>query len=685
MAVLAIAALILGFVLAHVIGARFSRRLVVKPGRIREVMPTLPVAPLLQGRAAARWNQSIDRVEGRLVRHFEGGARTVDGGTVAAEISEDAALVNAALERMREQIPCRLRITASGRLLHDFEAEDIAVLAARRRASWPFKALVFALSALANVGAMWPVLLILMLAVGGLDMVLTAALTAGSQVGELVGLTEIGIILVVAVGVVGLGFLARLALTPLVAAPELGEALEPEALPDRRSNAMTGDASPLFWGWFSTPSSGGGSSSGGGGGGGGSGGSGGGGGGGAGADVGEGIVIVILVAIIVAAAVALFVWFRGLWRAIARRDDELDRVAPGHWVRISKHLDRFERWLPTNDLVGRLARALRRAHAQRRPADADLGARVVALARRGDGRVSTIDIALSEGLDPGEAARVGSRLCGIVGGEIHVSDAGDLVFRLPQSVLQQVNADTDDDLWAEYLDFDGADVMRRSSQEWASVPVNLVGLRSGHLKAGSQLVGGSVLMALTAIFGFLPEARLFGNLAPWLPDGVQVLLAWLAVAFAVGSCCLVAAARYAAARSAVLGVRRDARRAAVYALRGALEADAGSVSLDEVTDNVWGVLQPAFNKLDREVVDKEVVGVVVDFDLEPDPDAGGALTVDLGGLKERIASARADDSDTVLGEPSLPGSIEGGDAIVFDTQIETEPGRLPSGNPGSAT
>lgn len=660
-----VAAMILaGFVIAHVVGLSLSRRMSVRPGHAREVMPTLPVAPVSKGLGAEqRWNASIRRVEEKLIKEFENGVEGAEASVLAGQIGEDETLVDAALERLREEIPCRLRITQSGRMLHDFDGEDIRALARMRTASWPLRASVFVLAALANVGAIWPVILMLTLALVTLNAVMG---TATSAEGEIVGVAGLLYIAAAGFGAVALSLVARLLLTPLISVPKIGPSGTQDTVPERwHQTPAPGNA----WYYFDIPfwssrgSLGSGSSS--------SSSSGG------GFDVdlddaGQAIVIVLLVIVIAVCTIAIAIWARGLWFALMRRDDELERVSPGFWVRTAERLDAFERYMPTNDLVGRMARSLRRAYAHRRPMDADLGARVLALASHCNYQPSTIDISLNEGLDAHEAAEVGSRLCGIVGGQIGVTDEGDLIFALPPHVVDEVRAGLDDDLWAEYLDYEGMSLTRRKSQQPDSLPLNMVGITKGHLDASSRLVGGTLLMVVSTLIFLNPSNGLvegyFGAVPTWLTASLAIIVGL----FAMGTIALTTAVRYTAEASTIVGVRRDSRRAAFYAIRRAIERGEPTLDLEQIANKVEYAFRPAWNAIERDDVIKEIEGVLIDLDLSPSLEAGGSLVVDLAPLRRRIDAARRANVEDVLSGVSLPDAevVFGDDAVVFDTQIE---------------
>lgn len=688
--------LILSIALAHLVAVKLVERLDVEPGHIREVMPTIPVAPLQTGSEGRRWNRNIRRVEGRILEHFERDFERGDSSVfekvsaqgLAAELSEDKRIVAGALERMREEVDCRLRITRDGTILHDFSAEQLETLRQKRTRSAPTKLFMFAVAAAANIGAIWPVLSILLLAIASLDAMYEYANSTGW------GLYGIGLIVIVFGATIILSFALHLLLSPLLDGPALGPMHTDEQKPDRRASQSHSSGGSNVWLFFD----GGGSSS--------SGGSG-------DSDfdgegLGQAIIVIILIAIIILCLFTIYIWLRGLWRAVVDRDENLDRISPAFWVRTADVVDSWEKWVPTNDLVGRAVRALRRSFAHRRPVDGDLGPRTLARAKRRGGIVSALEIALEEGLDIAEATEVGAELCEIVDGEIVVDENGELGFFFPERVLREIDEaagrhspyarsngsrgepDDIDHLWAEYIQLNSGEngstprraIRRRFSQPQDQLPVNTVGLGWGHLQATDRLVGGTWIMALSGIY--LLNWGVPSSLAGYLSAGQGGLIGFLgahnyifsALLFfaAFGATCLSAVARYTAKRLATHGVRRDIRRAAFHQIDTALRENRSGLELASTVDRLVEVFEPAWPNISRELVQKEVRGVLVDlevsYDLDAAPDEAGER-IDLTPLLERWHHLHEEGFETVFEEP-VAGESEAADPdeVVFDTKLE---------------
>lgn len=644
-------AFVLGLIIAHVLGARFARRLDVRPGHARRVMPTLPLAQFAVG---PEWTRGLRRVERTLLPILQVEPTGVEAAPLAGRLEEPLDLVVAVLERLREEVPCRLRVTRSGRLLHDFEPAALAELAVQRRQTRPWLAAVYLFGLFANLGAAWPVIIILFVASSTLVEVfrdLASGVRAG--VGGLVALAAlIGLTLV-------LGALMSLILRPR-GGPRLGAAPVSEV---PRARFRGGFSLAAFFqpqsdtvrrrrrSWSSSSSSSNSSR---------------------GDGAAQAIIIAVLLAIIAAAFSVLVVWARGIWRAIRGRVEE-EGITPSAWVRGEERVDLLERFVPTSDLVGRISRTLRRAVARRRPTDADLGPRILVRAARRGGMVTGLEIALAEGLDLAEAIEAGTRLCTALDGRILALE-GEVVFSFPPAVLSQVEADEDPDLWAEFLTFDqrGPHLRRKPEQEVATVPVNLVGLRAAHLEAASRLATGAWLMAATGVVFLLADVppnwnRFTFDLPAALHGlglGPRIALAGLLGLFAIATTTLATAAGYAAQTEAILGMRRDARRAAFQEIvEICRQSDAAVVDLQDQATRLQAELEWAWPAVDRALFSKEMIGVAADLDLEPAPAAGSWA---IGALRARIARAEA------IEAPPIGAPVPADDPVIFDTRVELD-------------
>ncbi len=663
---------------AHLMGWWLSRKRQVKAGHIREVMPSLPSSPPRKGRAERRWDRAMNRVEKRLLAQFKQGATQVHAAQLAGQLAEDPDLVEAVLARMREEIPCRMQIMRSGTIYHDFKAEDIAELTRQRRRSLPRQVMLAILTAFANIGAAWPFLSVVVIVLATFAQMNSLNVGADPESAMITaGITGIGLSIGVMLTTLVAGWLARLFLHPISRGPKLGKIVKQEPRPQRRharyrdhddlSLFLAADAasdmsyafgsqSTRSWGRSSNSSS---SSDGG------------------GFDLdlddaGEGVilvlVIVVLAAILGAALTAVGVWLRGIWRAIKRLDEPPAATSPTLWVRTAQTIDKWERYLPTNDLVIRALHALRRQVNHRRPPDDDLAARILILAKNKGGVVTGLDIVFHEGLDLDEAHAIGARLSGMLDGQILLDNEGELAFAFPPKTLEKLTSKPDQDMWAEYITFDQrGQPIRREAQDDDRVPVNLVGLTKSHLDSSARLVAGTYLMAL--MVGWFAAS-------PMDPTGGLMTLAaipvMMAVAFmAFSASALVASTRYMAKQSAAHGLRRDARRAAFKHVHLALERRERVVMFAPLESALFYLFKRTWSGVSREMISKELRAVAIDLELEPsnNPELLEQDAYELDVLARRLEEdrqfAQAFDFEGVAFDFS-----DAPDEVVFDTQVE---------------
>lgn len=627
---------------AHVSGWFVARTLRVKPGAIREWMPSIPDHIEVDGRAEARWEKKRKAVEAKLLRRFADGVEGAEALTLAADLGEDPEVVAGALGHMREEIPTRLRVTRGGKLLHDFDASSIAALKTRRRMGLPLRFAVFILGALANLGAAWPVVMGLLVASGALAMIAGGA--SATSIGGVALAIVAGLFIANMLG----GWITHLMLTPglgLTGRPKLGptQDAEPSFAELQTEQAagwsMWGDAGSSV---AHAPTGG--------------------------CDIGdvdadEGIlpliVIGLLIAVVAACTFALFVFLRGIWRAATGAGMPPLDSSPTQWVRSTQPDDSWERFIPTNDLVLRVMRVMRRLVSHTHPRDSTIIGRIMAQARQSGGRIAALEIALQEGLDLDTATAAGATLVGRANGDIDVSDGGELDFVFAKESLTHAAAQWDDDLHAEYVDYehDGGTLRRRPLQERSKLPVNLPGIAWSHVKSASRLATGTVLMMLTGV--------LVVSLVPGTPLGIKLLVDSVLPLMALGTFALAGSLRYATSTLAGHGVRRDIRRVAFLHIRRAMKRNRGTVKFNTIVGALLDTLKPAWKGLDRDLIVREITGVAVDLELEP---TATDLEFDVSSLTARLNEIEA--HRNAVGETELDFSAEDEDEVIFDSQIE---------------
>ena len=620
---------------AHLAGWLASRSLRVRPGAIREWMPSIPDYVERDGRAEARWEKRRRATEAKLLKLFARGVEGAEAAALAAQLGEDREVVEGALSHMREEIDARLRVTRSGKLLHDFSADAIASLKMRRRMSLPLRFAIFVLGVLANLGAAWPVIMALLVALGALGMIM-----AGAAV-EAIGGTALAIVAALFIVNMLAGWITHLVLTPglgFTARPKLGKTRDAEASFAGLQSEQAAGWSMMDGGSFDSSSSLSGCDF----------------------DLDEGagavIIIALLLVVVAACTFALAVFVRGIWRAATGAGMPSLDVSPTQWVRSTQPNDSWERFIPTNDLVLRVMRVLRRMWSHTHPRDATIIGRVMARARKQGGRIAALEIALEEGLDLQAATTIGARLSGRANGTIDVTDGGEIDFVFPPESLTHAPAEWDEDLHAEYMDFipRNARVRRRDQQNRDHLPVNLPGIAWSHVKSSSRLAAGTVLMMLTGVAVV--------SLVPGVPLAVKVAVDSILPLMAIGTFALAGILRYVTSTLAIHGVRRDARRMLFLAIRDAIAKGYNTVETHGLLNDFMSAVRPAFRSLDSATIEHEFTGVAVDLDLEPTADG-----YDIRTIRDRLAEIEHHRQTT---DVTLDFADDQADEVIFDSVIE---------------
>lgn len=653
-------------VIAHSVAYRLASFRSCRIGHGREVMPTLPTEES-DGDPGRRWIDGVRRTERKILNHLKGDTRGVSALQLTAELGEPRQRIVAALERIREEIPCRLRVTRGGELLHDFEADDLDELRRQRRRNGPFRLFAIALAALANVGAIWPVLMVLFIALTALDLLLTVGTDVAVIQGMFWLLIVAGVVLVAAVGRV----IIRWVFTPIIASPPLDK-------PDGEDDSSSFLHTPIGFGSGSSTSGRRRRRSGG------SGGSGGGGGGG-GAAIAHAFLVLVFLAIVIACLLTILVWIAGLFRAVVDRKLDAEKQGPAAWTRHDVEPSAYERYLPTNDLVSRLLRSVRRTLRTRRPRDAELSGRIADRAHELNGRISALDIALSEGLSLADSVDIGTRLCRRFDGELLIADNGELVFDFDASLLENAEIPAGPDF--EFLDRRGGGLgeLVPDFPLSQSLPVNMVGLTFTHLRATNALVIGSLMMFWTALFAFygIDPTQISIGLIP-LPTETMVAIwdygFWIVAAvflFATGTATLAATTRYLAKQLAVQGVQRDARRVFGAVLRDAVESGDEWIDFTPWNRRIADLFGRIDDYFDAEFARDECIGFLIDIGLEDRvvTELRGLNPIPLEDFRNRLSEAKTAPATDVTGRPVDTDDTTAGaeeDEVIFDTESKPE-------------
>lgn len=639
-------------VLARLAAWRLGTLVDARPGHTRARMPSLPVVPAegpasrATDRAAGRFEAAVRQAERRAVQLLCEGATgpvTVEASELATKLAVHAEIATALLADWRARLPCRVRVTRSGRLLHDFAPETLKTAVRDGWHAWPQRFALWLAAVLANLGALWWVVVGIACGVVALRAVWHAETDEARLGMALLGIGEFaGVYLAAQCGGWMVGLLSatkgpKLAAKPENSAPRKlkisGPRKKGQPAPAAKSESQPKEKpSSGGFGWGDlVPSS-------------------------IDLDVdGEGcifvlalIAILVLLALIAGSLAVVVVWMIGLWRAVVRLGEPERHLNPALWVARAEMASPWERWLPTNDLAVRLVRALRR-QLQGRPGDELLAGRVLARAKQQDGVVAAVDIALHEALDLREALDVGSRLVALHGGDLLVSDEGDVAFTFSAEALQAA-ADDPAPPQLEYLG-DPANLA-----EPRKLPVNVVGLNLDHLGGAMRLAGGPWVTLPAMMFVVLGKAS-------ELPvRGLDLSMGLLFCLLSPGTFILAASALRTAKQSARVGLLRDVRRVTVGEVRRALDAGESWLLVDSVVSRVMQALVNLPNVFQSDDIRAEVEAMLVDLGLEPALTGKRGNSWDVAALAKRLKSLKH-----LRGQEGRPVAQGAGDEVVFDS------------------
>ncbi len=639
-------------VLARLAAWRLGRLIDARPGYARAHMPSLPVVPAeaATDRLAQRFEAAVRLAERRAVQHLTASAAakvTVEAGELATQLSIHVEVATALLADWRARLPCRVRVTRGGRLLHDFASADLKAAARDAWHAWPQRLLLWLAAILANLGALWWVVVGIAVGLVALREVL-AAETDEARLGmAALGIGEfIGVYLAAQAGAWLVALMTATTGPKFAPKPEGGPprrmriggkprppqgraASPPERTalkPQRKQSSQS--SSGFNWGDL-VPSS---------------------------IDVdGEGcvfvlmiIAVLVLVSLVAGSLAVVVVWLIGLWRAVARLGEPERDLHPALWVARAEMASPWERWLPTNDLAVRLVRALGR-QLQGRPGDEQLAYRVMARAKRQGGVVAALEIAMDEALDLREALDVGSRLVALHGGDLRVGDAGDIAFWFPPDAWHALTTEPEF-VPLEYLGH--PEQLLRPKR----LAVNVPGLNLDHLGGAMRLAGGPWMTLGVLAIVVLDQAA-------GIPvRGIDLSLTALFCALSPGTFVLAAVAMRTARQSARIGLLRDARRVTVHAVQRALAA--GEATLD--ANLVVGQLTQATASLRGAFVAdeyrREVEAMLADIGLEPSLRGKLGNRWDLEEMQTRMAAL-----DKLRAFERLAQAPGNADDIVFDS------------------
>ena len=637
----------------------------IEPGHIRSKMPVLASAPAHETRAEARrWSQRIERVEATILERIEDNPTGVEAAALAVSVGEDVSVIRAILAKWREEIPCRLQITRSGKIYHDFSSEDLARIGSARALSIPLRVSLMVVSLAANLGAVWPLLLTIVIA----GSTLWLAMIEGVE-GRVADRAEDSLILITVVMAItfGLGFIIKFLLGPRKG-PKLVDNPPPRKPSVRRLSERK--RSKSIWeyydesversqrehqeAWerqnsqslFSTTkdeeerSA---SERGGGGG-------------------GNVLFVLILLAVLLAIlAISVFltlVWVRELWRAGKSLLKPFPRMSATRWAR--SYTDQLSwNFVASNEVALTSSRALYHHITTEVLIDHEMGARLIGYAPQERASLSVTEIMLREGMDYHSAVALGVTLAEATQGRNLVDARGELVFTIPHHAINQ----EDSCAHMEYLAMNEDGAFIRRPEQGEGLTVNLVGLTRGHLRKLDSMVAGSFMLALTGIFFFSDGVELIGL-------ELALLIMLILLQAAAGTAILDALTRHLVWESVEHGVRRDARRATFLEIERRMEQDVSEIDLPKFSSVLFDVFSPSWPEVNIWTLEAEVMSVAKDLELDPTSERG---VFDLTSLRARLEREEESLVDVFEPDVSLPDVANPAhDPVIFDTHAVQE-------------
>ncbi|MAM02020.1 MAG: hypothetical protein CMH51_00495 [Myxococcales bacterium] len=637
---------LLGPIVAHIAGWLTVRRMRRVRAHIADTIPGLTAYETGDGTdldAARRFDRAVDATFDRLASRFVSGAKDVRARPLAAELDLPIPVVATALDQLSDVAPYIMRVMDSGEIAYEFPPGATSSLKGRTLLRWPARVGWFLTAFVANFGSMWPAVYIGVAALGTFAELWSAGVLNAAYEANVYAAA-----LTLPAGLLAywlLTLLSQWLTTPLLATPTPGpphahlererEAAEEEELFEeigvfRARSGVQGvwkgykKAIHMFSGNRK------------------------------GRRGGHPLAYVLLtvLAFVALAVVSAVSWIGGIRNILSGRLPHLPEVSPGAWAREPQPVG--SAFLELGDeLALTLMSAVRRLILERRPRDEDLARRVVALAARQGGRVSGLDLTFQEGFSEAEAITVAARVTGQVGGQIEVSEAGDVdcVFETPHGADLEVPLAP-----LEAIELRGERAEPISAGFHVRVPVNVPGLNRYLLEASLNLATGAALAAIAA-----------GVLVPAGVVGAAVF--GVASAVALSTWALVGAARYGVRESVRAGLLRDARRGALAILRTHLEGSSNRMprqALSGLVEAIDGLDPDNGATMVWAEVDLALSDVGVELALGGD-DEGEGLAYDLLPLRERLQSLEA-----LRGQTARSGEeVELDEVVVFETSTVT--------------
>ncbi len=607
-------------VLYHIIGRRFAKKIMGNPAVVSNIMPGLPSVYHYQGKKR-NWTKMYNEIKKKILNHLQSSFSNVEAYEIAGKFAENTDLVSNILEEISEQIPCRKQVTRKGKLIYDFKKEDVKKLKEKGMGVSLKKIFLVPLAFLANVGAVWPLILTVVvgiLIIKELPNELSAHGTEGGIMIILMGFALFGaaIFLVWIFGLFFRGVLHPVLKAPRVAHNDLFTEKNQNFLTKKFGKKNKSGKSGGFFGFGDLFS-------------------------GFDDDAGKFIIFIVLLGLLIyfiyKALSIVVIWFRNIFIAILREFGLPFDISPGEWTHTPKIKDKMKIIFSSNELVFTFMRSIKRFFSRTKPTDRHMPARILKIARQNNGNVSAIDIALSEEVSIEEACDLGAKLVAKYNGDIAVSSEGDMDFTFANEVLESFESKNKAD---ERPQFNKANAVERFTKNQKQLdvpkeeclnvgpngnltfnskgyPVNIPGISNIMYRSLFYLVGGSFVLTLFwGLYLFFKYQEL--NIAPKLHFLLPIPFAPLGIFLICGIFA------YSVRGAIFNGLLRDIKRAVTRKIKTSHQAEDQNINTTSFIKELKLEICKVWDDVPEEIIKKVVEHTFINLNLDVDMQSGSS-------------------------------------------------------------
>jgi hypothetical protein len=324
----------------------------------------------------------------------------------------------------------------------------------------------------------------------------------------------------------------------------------------------------------------------------------------------------------------------------------------------------FKSLIPSNDIILRFLRIIRVFASRMKPSDRNLPERLLHEAYKAESALSDLEIALLASVNIETAKDIGTMLVAKIGGEIVVSELGDLVFLFKKEKLAAF-ATMPEVAKKSDLEFFKKENNQQFSPKANGALLNLAGISHKSYLSLFRLAGGAFLLSAVAViiiaFGletdqpkkFVEYLIIFG--VPLFPSGVFVLISVFS---------------YAMRFSVNNGVYRDIQRMTIACLKSRYESGEKYFSVSDWEKQITPLLQKVWKNIEIAHIQKVMtnacnqLGLKLAMDQMGQPGNQGAVIFELESLTKRFAALAQVKQSEKLYSDDAP------DEIVFESSEE---------------